>query len=433
MRILRLLLIISCLAALAACKQPLAIEGEGDIVELKRGERGCALEEFRAGWTRCTENEILGSESLVYRALPRPGWAFSHWEGSCAKASKGKDCWKDYDGTWVQWWDTNYPDEELDPLTAVFVRDSDASPAAPYIAARFGALGRVGYAALLDALFSADGSYRFTSAQASTRSDFDRTPGSFRRQKNGLLLTGASADQLAPGGAATAAGDFITLADTDNSDGDISVTYLMAEQSRASRAAFNGTYLCGHILSNGQALFFRATMNGKGGGAMAVIERRLSGANQAAITYEVSEDGTTVFEYAGTRFAGSLSADGSVFAATQIAAKLQGAGMCVRTSGNKMVANVAGSYYGAWMSTQPVTGLTELVLDQQGQTAETVLVDSTGGRNYSLGQNFMLVKGTGQIDTRDAAGAVSPDGRVMFIVQTDPNKFPTLVVYVRKT
>jgi hypothetical protein len=28
---------------------------------------------------------------------------------------------------------------------------------------------------------------------------------------------------------------------------------------------------------------------------------------------------------------------------------------------------------------------------------------------------------------------VSQDGRVMFIVQTDPNKFPTLIVYVRKT
>lgn len=39
---LRLLLIISCLAALAACKQPLEIRGEGDIVEIRRGERGCA-------------------------------------------------------------------------------------------------------------------------------------------------------------------------------------------------------------------------------------------------------------------------------------------------------------------------------------------------------------------------------------------------------
>lgn len=429
----RLLLVISCMAALAACKEPLAIEGEGDIVEIKRGERGCALEEFRAGWTRCTDNEILGTETVVYRALPRPGWTFSNWEGPCDPAYKGKDCRRKHDKTWVQWWDTNYPDEDLDPLTAVFVPDSDATPAVPYVAASFGALGRVGYAELLDALFSADGNYRFTSQQASTRTYFDRTPTSFKRQKNGLLLTGQSADQLAPGGAATAAGDFITLADTDASDGDISVTYLTAEQTRATPGLFKGTYFCGHILSNGQALYFRATMDGKGGGAMAVIARRLAGANQAAISYEVSEDGTTIFEYAGTRFAGGLSADGSVFAATQVAARLQGAGMCVRTSGNKMVANVAGSYYGAWMSTQPVTGLTELLLDQRGQTAETVLVDSTGGRNYSLGQNFMLVKGTGQIDTRDANGAVSPDGRVMFIVQTDPNKFPTLIVYIRKT
>jgi predicted nucleic acid-binding Zn ribbon protein len=276
----------------------------------------------------------------------------------------------------------------------------------------------------LNALFSADGNYRFTSQQASTRDYFDRTPASFKRQKNGLLLTGQSGDRLAPGGAATRSGHFITLADTDASDGDISVTYLMPGQTKAKQSAFNGTYFCGHILSNGQSLFFRATMNGKGSGAMAVISRRLPGASQAAISYEVSEDGTTIFEYAGARLAGSLSA---------VTAQLQGAGMCVRTSGNKTVANVAGSYYGAWMSTQPVTGLTELLLDQRGQTVETVLVDSTGGRNYSLGQNFMLVKGPGQVDTRDANGAVSPDGRVMFIVQTDPNKFPTLVVYIRKT
>jgi hypothetical protein len=45
----------------------------------------------------------------------------------------------------------------------------------------------------------------------------------------------------------------------------------------------------------------------------------------------------------------------------------------------------------------------------------------------------MLVKATGEIETRDANGAVSPDGRVMFIIQTDPNKFPTLVVYVRQS
>ncbi len=429
----RTLLIFTCAIVLTACKQPLAIQGEGDIVELNRGERGCALEEFRAGWPRCTDNDIFDSESLRYRALPRQGWKFSRWEGNCAANSPGQDCLKNYDKKWVQWWDDNYPDEVIPPLTAIFVPDTNAPAAVSYIAAQFGAAGRVGFAALLDALFSADGSYRFTTQQAGTRNYFERTPASFQRQRTSLLLTGPDTNSLVPGGGATAAGDFLTLVDTDAGDGDISVAYLMPKQSKAQQGAFNGTYFCGHVLSNGQALFFRANMDGKGGGALIVINRRLTGANQAAMTYTVSPDGTTVLDYAGARLAGSLSADGSVFSATQISPTVQGAAVCLRTSSNKMVTNVAGSYYGAWISTQPVTAVTELLLDKMGQTAEAVLLDSSGGRNYSLGQNFMLVKATGQIETRDADGAVSQDGRVMFIVQTDPNKFPTLIVYVRKT
>jgi hypothetical protein len=429
----RTLLLFTCVIALGACKQPLAIQGEGDIVELNRGERGCALEEFRAGWTRCSSNDVFDSESLRYRALPRPGWKFSHWDGACATESPGKDCLKNYDKKWVQWWDDNYPNEVIPPLTAVFVPDSTAPAAVTYIASQFGATGRVGFAALLDALFSADGSYRFTSQQAATRNYFDRTPASFQRQRTSLLLTGPDTSAMAPGGGATAAGDFLTLVDTDAGDGDISVAYLMPEQAKAQPAAFNGSYFCGHILSNGQALFFRANMDGKGGGALIVINRRLTGANQAAMTYNVSADGTTTVDYAGARLAGSLSPDGSVFTATQISPTVQGAAICLRTSSNKMVGNVAGSYYGAWISTQPVTAVTELLLDKMGQTAETALLDSSGGRNYSLGQNFMLVKATGQIETRDADGAVSQDGRVLFIIQTDPNKFPTLIVYVRKT
>jgi hypothetical protein len=429
----RILLLLGGAIALAACKQPLAIEGSGDIVELNRGERGCALEEFRAGWARCTDNDVLGSESLRYRALPRAGWKFSRWDGNCAANSPGQDCLKNYDKTWVQWWDDNYPDEVIPPLTAVFVPDSGGPAAVSYIASRFGAIGRTGFAALLDALFQADGSYRFTSQQAGTRSDFDRTPASFLRQKSGLLLAGPDSTSLVPSGGATAAGDFLTLVDTDTGNNGISVAYLMPEQAKAQQGAFNGTYFCGHILSNGQALFFRATMDGKGSGAMIVINKRLAGVNQAGMSYVVSADGTTTVDYAGVRLAGSLAPDGSVFTATQISASLQGAAICLRTSGNKMVGNVAGSYYGAWMSTQPVTAVTELLLDKMGQTAETVLRDSSGGRNYSLGQNFMLVKATGQITSRDADGAVSQDGRVLFLVQTDPNRFPTLIVYVRKT
>ena len=364
----RTLMLMTCVMVLSACKQPLAIQGEGDIVELNRGERGCALEEFRAGWPRCTDNDVFDSESLRYRALPRQGWKFSRWDGNCAANSPGQDCQKNYDKKWVQWWDDNYPDEVLPPLTAVFVPDSNAPAAVPYIASQFGAAGRVGFAALLDALFSADGNYRFTSQQAATRNYFDRTPASFQRQNTSLLLTGPDKSALVPGG-----------------------------------------------------------------GALIVINQRLTGANQAAMSYKVSADGTTTVDYAGARLAGSLSPDGSVFTATQISPTVQGAAICLRTSSNKMVGNVAGSYYGAWISTQPVTAVTELLLDKMGQTAETALRDSSGGRNYSLGRNFMLVKATGQIETRDADGAVSQDGRVLFIIQTDPNKFPTLIVYVRKT
>lgn len=433
MNTIRLLLLSTCALALAACKQPLAIEGEGDIVELNGGERGCALEEYQAGWGRCIDNDVVDSASLRYRALPRPGWKFSHWDGICSRNSPAQDCARTYDKPWVQWWDDNYPDEEMAPLTAVFVADSDAPAGQSYITSQFGTVGRVGFAALLDALFFADGSYRFATQQASTRQYFERTPASFQRQGSGLLLAGPTAASLVPSGAATAAGDFLTLVDSDTADGEISVAYLMPKQSRAQLGSFKGTYYCGHILSNGQSLFFRASMDGKGGGTLVVLSKRLTGANQAGISYAVNADGTTTFDYAGVRLAGSLSPDGGVFTATQIAPALQGAGICLRTSGNKMVANVAGGYYGAWISTQPVAGVTELLLDKMGQSTETVLRDSVGGRNYSLGQNFMLVKSSGQIETRDADGAVSPDGRVMFIVQTDPNRFPTLVVYVRKT
>ena len=115
----------------------------------------------------------------------------------------------------MEWLDENYPDQVLPPLTAVFVPDDNALAAVPYIASRFGATGRVGFAALLDALFSADGSYRLTSLQAGTRNDFDRTPASFLRQKTSLLLAGPDSGSLVPSGGATAAGDFLTLVDTD--------------------------------------------------------------------------------------------------------------------------------------------------------------------------------------------------------------------------
>ena len=433
MKLRTALILFTTCASLIACKHPLNIEGEGDIIELERGARGCSLDEFQAGSATCADNEISDDETAIYRALPRAGWLFSHWRGFCIKESPGDDCQVNYTRGFANLWDDTYPNTALPPLTAIFVADTGAPAAAPYILSRFGAAGNFGFAELLDALFSVDGSYRITTAQATTRGGFDRTPAAFARRSDSLLLAGPDADSLVPAGGATAAGDFLALADTDNSDGDISASYFVPEQTEADPAVFEGIYYCGHIMSDGRATFFRANLNGNGGGTMVVESDRQDRSGQSPVSYTVDPDGTTTFDYAGLRLAGGLSEDGSLFAASQISSSLQGAAMCLRTSGDKMVGTVAGSYYGAWMSTQPVAGVTELQLNNQGTSVETVIRDSVGGRNYSLGQDFMLVKATGQLETRESFGAISANGQVMFLINTSPNKFPTLVVYVKKT
>ncbi|MEM8562858.1 MAG: hypothetical protein AAGF57_11520 [Pseudomonadota bacterium] len=431
---LRCTLAFTTVLMMSACRHPLAIQGEGDIIELNRGERGCALEEFRANLARCTDNEVSATESVRYRALPRPGWRFIRWDGYCSPESRNRDCEIDYTRAGVDWWEDNFPGSPAAPLRAIFMRDNAGPIGANYIASQFGVQGNAGYASLLDALFFSNGSYRFTVQQASSRGGFDRSPAAFQRNSDSLLLAGPTVQTLVPSGGATQAGDVLTLVDTDARDGEISTIYLQPKRESAANSEFSGTYFCGHVLTNGQSLFFRANVNGRGGGSLIILEDRQGRqGRQAQLGYDVSADGTMLLDYSGARVAGSLSADGGVFMGTQIGSGVQGAAICVRTSGNKRIANVAGAYYGAWTSTQPITAVTELILDNRGQTVETVLRDSVGGRNYALGANFMLVLANGEIETRDAHGAVSADGRVLFLIQTDTNRFPTLIVYVRKT
>ena len=142
---------------LAACRHPLVIQGDGDIVELNGGTRGCALEEFRAGWARCSVNEVSNTEAVRYRALPRPGWRFARWDGYCAPESRGGDCEIDYDKASIEWWEEFFPDQGAAPLRAIFAIDNGAPVAASYIASQFGVQGRTGYTSLLDALFSSSG------------------------------------------------------------------------------------------------------------------------------------------------------------------------------------------------------------------------------------------------------------------------------------
>ena len=106
--------------ALQACKHPLAIVGEGDIVDINNTGHGCTLEQFQAGGPACTENEVTGDYDVNYMAESRPGSRFVRWEGPCAQVSDFQYCRIESEEEWVVWMDDNYPDYEFPPSTAVF-------------------------------------------------------------------------------------------------------------------------------------------------------------------------------------------------------------------------------------------------------------------------------------------------------------------------
>ncbi len=116
---------ISVALLLQACKHPLAIEGEGDIIEQLLGHRGCTLEEFQASSPRCTENEVAGEDYIVsYEAIPRPGWKFDGWAGGTACANDSTPPYCDYNvaRASVELTDQTWPDIVFPPTVAVFSR-----------------------------------------------------------------------------------------------------------------------------------------------------------------------------------------------------------------------------------------------------------------------------------------------------------------------
>ncbi|MEP1593296.1 MAG: hypothetical protein ABJK20_01930 [Halieaceae bacterium] len=108
---------------LTACKQPLVIFGEGDIVERLAGIRGCSLEEFQANSLRCAENEVIAEDYIVsYEAIPRPGWHFVGWtEGSfCKRDNTPLFCDLNITADFVQQMDEAWPGANWPPAKAVF-------------------------------------------------------------------------------------------------------------------------------------------------------------------------------------------------------------------------------------------------------------------------------------------------------------------------
>ncbi|MFT5484114.1 MAG: hypothetical protein ACI9GW_002776, partial [Halieaceae bacterium] len=105
---------------LQACKHPLAIIGEGDIIDLNGGSRGCSLEQFQAVDTACTENEVTADYFVNYQAVPRPGWRFVGWEGPCGHLSVFPTCRIDTVAGLVTIWDDQYSHIVIPPTTAIF-------------------------------------------------------------------------------------------------------------------------------------------------------------------------------------------------------------------------------------------------------------------------------------------------------------------------
>lgn len=115
---LRVLASLIFVLILQACKHPLAIEGEGDIVDLNGRGYGCTLEQFQAGDPAC-ENDVQGDYFVNYEPLPHEGWKFSHWDGSCGHLSEPPNCRFDIPDAWVFYWDAEVK-LPIPTLTAVF-------------------------------------------------------------------------------------------------------------------------------------------------------------------------------------------------------------------------------------------------------------------------------------------------------------------------
>jgi hypothetical protein len=119
-RIYIVISVILATCALQACKHPLAIVGEGDIVDANNSGHGCTLEQFQAQDTACTENEVSGDYFVNYKAQPRPGWRFVRWDGPCSTQSDFQHCRFDIPQDKVAWWDETQGDTDIVPSTAVF-------------------------------------------------------------------------------------------------------------------------------------------------------------------------------------------------------------------------------------------------------------------------------------------------------------------------
>ena len=120
---------ICCLLMIQACKHPLSIQGQGDVIERLLEVRGCTLEEFESESPRCTDNGVTESDYVVsYEAVPRPGWVFTGWFGTvCSTTTEEGYCEYNLPQGFVDFINKEWPGIVLPPTTAVFHEDTGRS------------------------------------------------------------------------------------------------------------------------------------------------------------------------------------------------------------------------------------------------------------------------------------------------------------------
>ena len=155
---------ITCLvvAALQGCKHPLAIVGEGDIVELNGSGRGCSLEQHAAQDTACVDNEVEGDYFVNYKAQPRPGWRFVRWQGPCGPDSDFGHCRLQVTADVVAQWDAGEEHAQAPPSTAVF---QPVSGATGYLLAGTPVAGVAYTTATQQGVTGLDGSFQYAEGE----------------------------------------------------------------------------------------------------------------------------------------------------------------------------------------------------------------------------------------------------------------------------
>lgn len=116
----RSFLLLIVLSTLMACRHPLAIVGEGDIVDINGTGPGCSYEEFLGGAAACVDNDVQGDYNVAYLGVARPGFKFIDWDGPCGHLSTGPYCTFVVSSFLVALWDADFADIPIPATTAQF-------------------------------------------------------------------------------------------------------------------------------------------------------------------------------------------------------------------------------------------------------------------------------------------------------------------------